>query len=166
MPILLISLCFAPTITSIQVPSALAQEEYALGVLISQRDSTRLLIALGEIWQKEEGARRKFPRLIAQNPGPLVMDSGLKLLANAVLPSATVPDVLLISTYGELTYNQQLLAFVRRCLIAGSRVIVVGDQFPEAMLAWQIPDGTQLQRCDLAELSTQLKAPVTHPSEP
>jgi len=98
------------------------------------------------------------PWLIAQEPGPLNTRQGLRLLANEVFPRATPPDLWVISTLGELRIDNLLTAFVRRCLLAGGEVWIVGPTFPEALAAMPLEPGQRIERIDSAELEARLAA--------
>ncbi len=89
-------------------------------------------------------------------PGPLILRQGLKLLPNEVLPRTTPPDLLAVSVLGELEVTNSLLALIRRCLMEGRQVWIVGPRFPEPLAEMRLEPGQIIERVDLAQLEARL----------
>jgi hypothetical protein len=103
------------------------------------------------------------PSIIALEPGPMDLARGLRLLPNQVSPRLTAPELLVISTTGPLPPDDGLLALVRRCLIEGRTVWVVGTTVPEMLLQLTLEPGQSISLIPVSALEDALRD--TYPME-
>ncbi len=99
-----------------------------------------------------------FPRLIAMEPGPLVLEQGLRLLPNEIPPGLSAPELLLVSASPDLKPSLMFLAFIRKCLALGGRVWIVGDRFPEALADLGLEPGSVIELVPVEGLKDRLAA--------
>jgi len=136
-------------------------------LVLAPGDQVDLLRAALDYWRRT--GRCLMPRIIALEPGPLVLESGLRLLPNEVVPHLNrtdegLPRLLLISGLGRLRITLPFLAYLRLCLAQGVAVWVVGDRLPDGLTDLPLEPGQSIARVALAELDRRhsLLATVMH----
>ena len=134
-----------------------------IALLLAPGDPETLLLDLGNFWKAS--GRTDFPAILAMEPGPLVLKQGLKLLPNQVPPRLSLPRLLLISNLGDLAVPVQLLAFVRRCLVEGTAVWVIGRDFPAGLGELPLDSGQTIQLVSPDVLFDKLTAFFSTPLE-
>jgi len=96
------------------------------------------------------------PVIAAMEPGPLILKGGLKIIPNQIPPRLTIPDLLIVSTMGDLDMKIQFIAFLRRVLLNGGAVWVVGSQFPESLMTMPLSAGQEIALVSPQELEQRL----------
>lgn len=104
-----------------------------------------------------------MPRIIAMEPGPLVLERGLRLLPNEIPPGLSPPDLLLVSASTEWEPPLVFLAFIRGCLSRDGRVWVVGERFPKALAELGLAPGSLIELISVADLATRLSEAFSSP---
>jgi len=129
-----------------------------VSILMAPDEDARIVAALAHAWSHHPD--RPFPTVIATEPGPIDLRQGLRILPNEISPDLTLPDLLLIPGSAHLVWDDLLLAFSRRCLLAGRAIWVVGDHFPEALAELPLDPGQQIPLVCLARLADALEHKV------
>ncbi len=128
-------------------------------LVLGSGDSEALFGQMMALWMREGGG--PFPTILAQEPGPIDLAGGLRLLPNEVPPRAEPPDLLVIANRGTLEPSDLFLAYLRRCLGMGTRIWVVG-RFPEAFLELELAPGEEMLRLEPEELGEALRQYCDH----
>lgn len=126
-----------------------------ISLVLSQDDDERVLRDLMFYWESLPTC--PFPKIIAMEPGPIDLIHGMRVLANEIPPRLTVPDLLIISSMGDLRISDPFLAFVRRCLQEKVTIWVVGDHFPEVLAELPLTPGQRIERIGLEDMGPRLQ---------
>lgn len=87
-------------------------------------------------------------RLIALEPGPIVLTDGMRVLPQEVYPPFTFPDLLIVCPGGEGTWIPPMLSFLRACLDRQVTILIVADHFPVELMDFPLQPAQRIVRCD------------------
>jgi hypothetical protein len=107
-------------------------EAQETALLIAEGGDAKLVAAIQQ-WWLACNAEQSFLQIITAQPGPVQLDSGLRLLGNEVLPRITVPRWLIISLSGDMRQDFVMHALMRRALQEGATVWAVSEALPESL---------------------------------
>ena len=127
-----------------------------ISLVLSQGDREELVETLFAYWAHT--GRCVFPSILATEPGPIDLARGLRLLANEVTPKATIPQLLLIANSGNLNVSLPFLAYIRRCLLEGATIWIIGNRFPPEFLDFQLDPGQRIERISANQFKDRLWA--------
>ncbi|MBO1320036.1 hypothetical protein [Acanthopleuribacter pedis] len=133
-----------------------AEEPPQITVLMGPRDSTALFLTVANFWQSNS-PNLAFPKIITPLPGPIETSSGLRLVANEFPPNWTLPDLLIISGYGNWELTPAIQALVRRMINEEKEILVVGDQLPPQLRDLDLHQGFSIPLIKHEQLTTYLQ---------
>lgn len=129
---------------------------YQISLLMGPNDSTELFLTVANFWQANS-QNLAFPKIITPAPGPIQTSSGLRLVANEFPPNWTLPDLLIISGYGEWKLTPAIQALVRRMINENKEIWVVGEQLPTQLIDLDLHRGFSIPLVKPARLATELE---------
>lgn len=124
-------------------------------LLMGPNDSTLLFLTVANFWQTHS-PNSAFPTIITPLPGPIQTSSGLRLVANEFPPNWTLPDLLIISGYGEWALTLPIQALVRRMINEKKEIWVVGNQLPPQLIDLDLHQGFSIPLVTLDQLPRRL----------
>lgn len=149
--LMIITFCLAMPLTPLR-GQAVPTEQTTL--ILAQDDTIAILQQIFDFLRLVPTA--EFPTLAAHEPGPLELQEGLRLLPNEVSPRFGVPQLLLLSQAAAAQADVSLLALIRRVLLQGGQVWVVGNRLPDTLVDLPLEPGQEIQRIDVATLAAAL----------
>ncbi len=97
--------------------------------------------------------------IVSNRPGPIQLDTGLKVLPNFVLPNAPTPKYLVVDTQLD-PLPDLLIAYIRACLLNGGAVFMVGTHLSESVSSMRLRPGQKISRVDAGQLQDRLQEAI------